>query len=368
MSFSSRIKEELGRRLGPRHCRIAEIAALMELCGRVDRDASGRISITLNTENVAVARKCFTLFKKTFNIVADIRTSRNTYLKKAHNCRITIQGDADARKVLGAVKVEFPDGGAMLKAQGPGMANTVDDEVATGVGGTLKAQGTGMANTVGDEVETGVGGTLKAPFIPASVTARACCKRAFLRGAFLAVGSMSDPEKFYHLEFACPTQESALQLQGIISGFGPDAKIVPRKKSFVVYLKEGNQIVELLNVMDAGLGLMAFENTRIMKDMRNTINRQVNCETANINKTVSTGLRQADEIRLIMNNIGLASLPPSLREIAQLRLQNPDMALKELGESLDPPVGKSGVNHRLRKLSQIALELQGGGQEIVSRT
>ena len=144
------------------------------------------------------------------------------------------------------------------------------------------------------------------------------------------------------------------QLQQLIDSFDADAKIVERKERFVLYLKEGSQIVDMLNVMEAYVALMQLENVRILKEMRNSVNRKVNCETANINKTVSAAVRQLEDIRKIQKTIGFEHLPPQLAEIAQARLDHPDAALKELGTFLDPPVGKSGVNHRLRKLAEIA--------------
>lgn len=185
-----------------------------------------------------------------------------------------------------------------------------------------------------------------------------CCKRAFIRGAFLASGSMSDPEKSYHFEIVCSDKKKAQQLQEVINTFGAEAKIVPRKRSYVVYLKEGEQIVDVLNIMGAPVALMNLENVRILKEMRNSVNRKVNCETANIHKTVSAAVKQLEDIRYIQERTGLDHLTPQLQEMAYVRLEYPDAALKELGTYLDPPVGKSGVNHRLRKLSMIAEDLR----------
>lgn len=187
-----------------------------------------------------------------------------------------------------------------------------------------------------------------------------CCKRAFLRGAFLSVGSISNPNNGYHLEYVCPAQTVAEQLREVICGFGIEAKIVQRKKYYVVYIKEGAGIVDLLNVCEAPIALMNLENLRILKEMRNSVNRRVNCETANITKTVNAAARQLDDIRYIQKTKGLKFLPDSLREMAEVRLENPEAALHELGELMDPPVGKSGVNHRLRKLCEIANQLREG--------
>ncbi len=183
---------------------------------------------------------------------------------------------------------------------------------------------------------------------------QSCCKRAYIRGAFLAAGSMSDPNKAYHFEVVCHTIEQAVQLQEMINSFGVDAKIVERKKHFVVYLKEGSQIVDILNVMEAHVALMNLENVRILKEMRNSVNRKVNCETANISKTVNAAVKQVEDIVYIRDTMGFDSLPDNLREMAELRLEYPEAPLKELGTYLNPPVGKSGVNHRLRKISLIA--------------
>ena len=200
-------------------------------------------------------------------------------------------------------------------------------------------------------------GNLSDPVDPLLIK-NACCRRSFLRGAFLCCGSMSDPEKGYHLEFVCSHMEQAKQLKEVIAEFDIEAKIVPRKKYFVVYLKEGAGIVDLLNIMEAHVALMELENLRIVKEMRNSINRRVNCEAANISKTVHASARQVEDIKYIKEHYGFSRLPDNLREMAEVRLEYPDAALKELGEYLNPPVGKSGVNHRLRKLSELADRLR----------
>jgi len=187
---------------------------------------------------------------------------------------------------------------------------------------------------------------------------KSCCRRAFLRGAFLCVGSISDPEKGYHLEFVCSGESKARQLQQVIRKFDIGAKIVARKKYHVVYIKEGAGIVDLLNVMGAHVALMNLENLRILKEMRNSINRRVNCETANITKTVNAASRQIEDILFLREHYGLQKLPPALRKMAEVRLEYPDAPLKELGGHLEPPVGKSGVNHRLCKLSELAERLR----------
>lgn len=185
-----------------------------------------------------------------------------------------------------------------------------------------------------------------------------CCRRAYLRGAFLCVGSMSDPQKSYHLEFVCEWEEQALQIQEILKSFELDVKIVRRKKYYVVYLKEGSGIVDLLNIIGAHVSLMNMENLRIEKEMRNSINRQVNCEAANITKTVNAASKQIEDILYLQKHYGLSNLPENLQEMAQVRLAHPESSLQELGNCLNPPVGKSGVNHRLRRLSEIAEKIR----------
>lgn len=186
---------------------------------------------------------------------------------------------------------------------------------------------------------------------------QSCCRRAFIRGAFLACGSVSNPSKAYHFEIVCRTKNQAKQLSNVIQSFDIESKTIERKNHQVVYVKEGSHIVDLLNIMEAHVALMNLENVRIVKEMRNFVNRRVNCETANIGKTVSASVRQVEDILFIQKTKGLESLPEHLREIASIRLEYPDASLKELGTYLNPPVGKSGANHRLRRISEIAAEI-----------
>lgn len=191
----------------------------------------------------------------------------------------------------------------------------------------------------------------------------ACCRRAFIRGAFLGIGSMSTPEKGYHLEFVTPNEKKIRQLQEIIQSFGVEAKMTLRKKYYVLYMKESEAIVDLLNIMEAHVALMELENMRILKDLRNNVNRRVNCETANINKVLNSSRKQREDIMLLKERYGLENLPENLRQVAIIRLEENDISLKEIGEMLDPPIGKSGVNHRLRKLSEMADKLKSGKEE-----
>lgn len=192
-----------------------------------------------------------------------------------------------------------------------------------------------------------------------SIISAMCCKRAFVRAAFVAGGSMADPHKQYHMEFVSSDYDLMTDLKEIISDFGIDGKIIERKAYFVVYYKEGEQLVDLLNIMSAHKALLKFENLRVIKEVRNNINRKVNCETANLNKIVSASVRQSEAIEYIKKTVGLDFLPENLRIMALTRLKNPDASLKTLGEMVDPPIGKSGVNHRLSKICEIASELKG---------
>lgn len=187
---------------------------------------------------------------------------------------------------------------------------------------------------------------------------RECCRRAYVRGAFLSVGSMTDPARSYHLEFSIPTPELTAELKDALLSLGFTPKAVQRKNRTVLYFKEGEEISDLLNVCGAHQALMAFENARILRDVRNTLNRRVNCETANLEKTASASVKQLKDIRRIESTIGLSSLAEPLREAAELRMQNPELPLSELGSLFIPPLGKSGVRHRLQKISDIAEKLE----------
>ena len=175
----------------------------------------------------------------------------------------------------------------------------------------------------------------------------------------MAAGSISDPHKSYHLEIKCNSNKKSEQLVNLLENYDIEGKMVARKGHYVVYIKEGEGIIDLLNVMEAHISLMEMENIRILKGMSNYYNRQVNCETANIKKTVATSVRQIDDINYIIKLKGLSYLPVKLQDIAIVRKEHPDASLQELGEMLDPPLGKSGVNHRLRKICQMAEELRG---------
>lgn len=317
MSFSSQVKAEIAGRCGTaRHCQIAELAAITALCGKISVSGDGTFFLQIITENENVVRKCFTLLKKTFNINI-CKQGDIDFFKKGSSYCIPIEDSSMAERILMALKLLSH--GRLTTPKG-----------------------------------------LVAPML----IQLPCCKRAFIRGAFLTAGSVSDPNKFYHFEIVCDLPLQACQVRDVINFFGADAKVIRRKKYYVVYVKEGTQIVDLLNVMEAHLALMDLENVRILKEMRNSVNRQVNCETANLKKTVAAGVRQMEDIAYIKDTVGLDILSPALLETALVRLENPDMNLKDLGLALNPPIGKSGVNHRLRKISEIAESLKGKNENL----
>ena len=189
------------------------------------------------------------------------------------------------------------------------------------------------------------------------ITPMECCKSAYVRGAFLGGGSMLDPKKRYHMEFDTKHESYAMQLQEILGSFGILAKITCRKGRYVVYVKEYEAIADILGIIGAVGAAMELYNVSIEKEIRNTVNRQANCEIANIEKVTKTASLQIESIKKIEKHLGLDNLPETLREIAEIRCKYPDESLKELGERLNPPIGKSGVNHRLKRIMAMAEEL-----------
>lgn len=312
MSFSKKVKDELFDRFPTaRHCMLAELAAVTLNCGEVEFGGDGVRRLTVCMENGALARKYFELLEKIFNIENVRIEARKFHARtKGDGYCIVLDQDSGVRRVCEAIKLE---------RLGMGTADFTVNPII-------------VQNT--------------------------CCKRAFLRGSFLAGGSLSDPEKAYHFEIVFPAVQKAERMREIMHSFSVEAKVIRRKKYFVLYVKEGSQIVELLNIMEAHLALMELENVRILKDVRNSVNRQVNCEAANINKTVQAAARQIDDIIYIRDSIGFDRLADGLREVAELRVEYPEASLKELGEMMDTPLGKSGVNHRLKRLCGIAEDMR----------
>lgn len=309
MSFSSEVKEELSQFIpSARHCCIAELGAMISDLGKITQNKAGELELNLSFDSLQIAGKCFTLFKKTYNIDSDIGIKGSNAVGRKNQYSLRVVGDRNVKRVLEGTKLVVGE---------------------YGIGDILSVQ---------DNM----------------IVKNTCCKRAFIRGAFLATGSVSNPKKAYHFEIIFSDKVNAIFLKEMMRTLDLSAKIVQRKKTYVVYLKESEQIVKVLGIMEASSALMNFENERIFKEVRNVVNRKVNCETANLGKTISASYKQIKDITLIRECLGLDSLPESLKEIAHARLEDPDASLRELGERLHPPLGKSGVNHRLRKLSEIA--------------
>lgn len=184
-----------------------------------------------------------------------------------------------------------------------------------------------------------------------------CCRLAYLRGAFLAAGSLVNPEVAHHLELVINTRDLRF-LKGLLKELELRPGINRRNRGLILYFKDSEQIVRILSLMGAHAAVLEYENVLVYKNMRNHVNRLVNCETANLAKAIEAGLRQVENIRFLAEKVGLANLPPALREVAELRLRYPEATLKELGEMLTPRVGKSGINHRLRRLEALAMDLK----------
>lgn len=332
MSFSTKVKEEIRKHEShARHCMIAELLALVLATGEVEFD-KGEVRLKLKPENEIIGDRICRLI----DIIFD-----NGISVKRHSKYIVIDDSVMTEKVLQTIKLS--DYVRLLSE------DWLDDEELD-------------ENLIDDEITyvSSHGMSLQFCSFPKQVIQKNCCKKAFIRGFFLASGSVNDPNKAYHFEIVADTKEMAEVIREVIAGFSLDAKVVKRKKYYVVYLKDGSMIVDMLNVMEAYVNLMDMENVRILKDMRNDINRRVNCETANIKKTVGAAMKQIADIEYIEKTKGLKYLSQSLREIAEVRLSEPDADLATLGTMLNPPISKSGVNHRLRKISKIAEEIRNG--------
>lgn len=309
MSFASLTKKELTTLDAKACCLKAELAALLRMNGSLSI-SKGRLSVDISTENAAIARRIFSSIRKLYDLAAELLVRKKMRLKKnnVYIVRLTTQ----AREILTDLAIITPHF------------------------------------------------ELRQDISP-DLIEKTCCRRAYLRGAFMAGGSINHPESgSYHLEIFTNYQEHGRALVMLCQQFSLHPKLIERKKGYVLYLKEGEKITEFLNVIGAHQALFQFEDVRIMKDMRNSVNRLVNCETANLNKTVAAAMRQIENIRLIEERIGLDQLPEKLREIALVRLEHPDVNLKELGQLLPSgKVSKSGINHRMRKLEAIAAKLRG---------
>ncbi|MBC7765712.1 MAG: DNA-binding protein WhiA [Hyphomonadaceae bacterium] len=309
MSFSSKTKNELCHMEDHTTCcLLAELAGIICFAAII-KDTESESTLKINTENASVARRIFALIKQVFG-VHTVLTIRNAKTKKGiHQYNLVLDSKESLYTVLDSLKLLD---GKLLRFR-----------------------------------------------IHNSLIQRTCCRKAMIRGAFLGGGSITDPESTYHLEIVTHHLLLSKNLTDLLQSFGLEAKYILRKSNHVIYFKDSEAIVDFLRIISASHALMALENIRILKEMRNNVNRIVNCETANLEKTINASFVQIDGIKKIQRTIGIDKLPKNLQEIARLRLAYTDETLKELGEMLNPPIGKSGVNHRLRKLMAIADCLEG---------
>ena len=310
MSFASETKKELTQIETDDASLKAEVSALIRMNGSLSF-ANRQLSLDVQTENAAIARRLYTIVKKMYPYNVELLVRKKMRLKKnnVYICRVR----EGAREILADLEI---------------VSNSFE-----------------FNHTIAETI------------IP-----RNSQRRAYLRGAFLAGGSVNNPEtSSYHLEVYSLYKEHGEALAELMNYFDLNAKTIERKKCYVTYLKEAEKISDFLNLVGATQAMLKFEDVRIVRDMRNSVNRIVNCETANLNKTIGAALRQVDNIRYIDNAIGLDQLPEKLREIARLRVEYQDVTLKELGEMVSTGVvSKSGVNHRLRKIDEIADALRRG--------
>lgn len=308
MSFAAQTKKELTMIENEQTCCArAELAALIRMIGTMQVSGK-RILLDISTENAAIARRIFTLIKRLYGIQAELLVRKKMRLKK--NNVYIVRVPSNVQEMLADLKIVRE----------------------------------------GFSFESG---------IDSNLVRKECDRRAYLRGCFLAGGSVNNPEgSSYHLEIASIYEDHCKALCDLVNRYGLNARFIERKKGFVLYLKEGEKIIDFLSLIGAHQALLKFEDVRIMRDMRNSVNRIVNCETANLNKTIGAAMRQIENIKLLEKEIGLDQLPEKLREVALVRLKHPDLNLKEVGELLKGNVSKSGVNHRLRKLDELASKVR----------
>ncbi len=297
MSFASEIKDELFEVYNKaQHCKIAELSSYINhLCDYDERNL--RSGMFFYCDDERHAKKIARLIFEIFEYKCQYYENKNTYI------------------------IEISDSMLVLK-------------ILT-VTGSLQ------------------GFDRESPINPVTVK-RDCCKRAYIRTAFLINGSVTDPFKDYHIEFADREYYHAYGLKKLLEDFGIIAGIVERKNYYVVYVKNSEQISDLLNVMAAHTALLKLENIRVVKDVRNNINRKVNCETSNSAKTARAAARELKAIRFLAQSGRFRELSQKLKETADLRAEFPELSYAELGRRLNPPVGKSGVYHRLQKIIEIA--------------
>lgn len=324
MTFSSKIKDELSRaEISDAASAEAEVAAFVRTIGYITIKGMNKVELEFSSENAAVARRIFKVLKTAYDINASVSVSKSNRLKKLNNYIIKID-ESSTRQLLADTKI-------------------------------VKNNDFNIMNFNYE--------------VPEELLRSDICKRAYIRGSFMGSGSISNPERSYHAEFVSSKEIQSRTLQELLEGYGISGKNIYRKSNFVTYIKESEQISDLLALMGASSAVLNFENIRAIKETRNQINRVINCETANLDKIVDTSMRQINNIKILKKHKVIDQLPDNLRELAYLRLKHSNASLKELGQMLSPPLGKSGVNHRLRKIEEIAEDLiehekRGGKGEI----
>ncbi|MGM0420195.1 MAG: DNA-binding protein WhiA [Bacillota bacterium] len=305
MSFTDKVKYELIRYENQTFSeRKAELAALLRITGSISI-ISQKLSVQLRLKYGELARLIFRWLKNNYELDVDIIVKKGTRLQKSQVYELNLPPHPKLNKLLADLGIYTQ--------------------------------------------ESGLDFTIKAEFLHADRKGR-----AYLRGLFIGGGSINDPASGYHLEFRCDHYAQSEDLIQLLSLFDIPAKMIEHHDRYMVYLKDFNNITKLLNLMGAQQAQLKMEDVKILKEIKNDVNRKLNFETANLDKTVEAALRQIEDIELIEQEYGLSDLTPSLQEIARLRLKNPYATIKELGEKLDPPISKSGVNNRLRRLRRIA--------------
>ena len=303
MSFSNDVKNELSRlETNEVCCDKAELLGVLRMSGAIVIRGMN-IGIHFSTENAALARRVLQILKNNYQVQTEVIITRSRRLKKNNRYQV---------RVLPAPQVNI----AMTELQLLSMESDLKNPLLT----------------------------------------KQCCKRAFLRGAFLGGGSISRPSSDYHLEMVTGNEDFARSIIKVMHTFSMKAKLTDRKNDYIVYLKDGESITNFLRVIGAHNSMMEFEGVRVLKEMRNNVNRRVNCETANLGKVVKAAVRQVNCIKFIDEHMGLSELPEALQETAKLRLKYPEASLNELVE-YSGGIGKSGINHRLKKLQEMAIGL-----------
>ena len=310
MSFSSEIKDEVAKiKVDDYKIILSELAGITPMCGILNFK-NNKISMEYITENAPVARRIFTFLRRSFGFDVEVKNVRSTQLKK-NVFIIYISQDESCRLLLDELKY-------------------------------IKGASVFMIN-----------------YDPTDLIKTSNEKKAYIRGAFMGSGSITDPKKGYHLEFVSENESNALFLRDTINEFGLKSKVIMRKEKYIIYIKDSEQISDFLSLIGAYNSVLNYENVRVIKEMRNNVNRIVNCETANLNKTVKSSYDQVEDIKLIEREIGIENLDEDLKAIAKIRLENRSMSLNDIANSLEPKLSKSTVNYRFKKLRRIANKLRG---------